>query len=355
MVINLKIITIVGARPQFIKAAPVSREIRKFHNEILVHTGQHYDDNMSKIFFDELNIPKPDYNLNIGSGTHGVQTGRMLIEIEKILFDIKPDMVIVYGDTNSTIAGALAASKLLIPVIHIEAGLRSYNMDMPEEQNRVLTDHISKYLFCPTDTAIKNLEKEGITKDVYNTGDVMYDAFLYNKYLIASKKGILKKLNIQKKGYLLATVHRAENTDNILNMRHIINAFNDCGKTIVFPIHPRTKKFIDKYNLRLNNNIIPIDPVGYLEMVELECNAVKIITDSGGVQKEAYFAKIPCITLRNETEWVETVEAGWNILSGTDKDKITNAIMYFNPVNEQKNYFGNGRASSNLVKIINNI
>lgn len=351
----MKIITVVGARPQFIKAAAVSNIIRKEHEEILIHTGQHYDENMSKIFFQELGIPKPEYNLEIGSGGHGDQTGKMLIELEKIYLKEKPDLVLVYGDTNSTLAGALCASKLLIPVAHVEAGLRSFNMSMPEEQNRILTDHISKLLFVPTDTASKNLTKEGIINGVYNVGDVMFDAVLHFKNLAKEKSNILEELNLKDKEYILTTIHRAENTNDINRLKNIIEALNESGRTIILPLHPRTKKYIADYGLEFNKNVTVIEPVGYLEMLALEMNAQKIVTDSGGVQKEAFFMKKPCITMRDETEWVETVENGWNIVVGTDKIKILDALLKFNAVNEQKPVFGDGNAANKILKLINNI
>lgn len=341
----MKIITVIGARPQFIKAAAVSNKLRKNHEEVLVHTGQHYDNNMSDIFFDELGIPKPNYNLNIGSGNHGYQTGNMLIELESLYLNEKPDLVLVYGDTNSTLAGALAASKLLIPVAHIEAGLRSFNMKMPEEQNRVLTDHISKYLFAPTDTAIKNLKNENITENVFNTGDVMFDAIKLFKEKALETSTVLIDNNISPNEYILSTIHRAENTNDINRLKNIINALNECEKNIVLPLHPRTHKFIKDYGLTINDNIKIIAPVGYLDMINLENNSQKIVTDSGGVQKEAYFLQKPCITMRDETEWIETVENGWNTIVGSNKEKILDAIINFNPKGEQKMAFGYGNAA----------
>ncbi|AEE95574.1 non-hydrolyzing UDP-N-acetylglucosamine 2-epimerase [Mahella australiensis] len=351
----MRIVTIIGARPQFIKAAPVSRAIRRCNEEILVHTGQHYDENMSEIFFHELDIPLPDYNLAIGSGSHGWQTGHMLIAIEDILLKSKPDAVLVYGDTNSTLAGALAASKLLIPLVHVEAGLRSFNKAMPEEQNRILTDHVSDMLLCPTQTAVANLAKEGIRQGVYNTGDVMYDAVLYNKDIARTKSDVLARLNLQSGGYILATVHRAENTDNKERLSAIIEAFNRCGERIVFPVHPRTLKYISEYGLALSGNIMVIEPVGYLDMLMLESNAAKIVTDSGGVQKEAYFLGIPCITLRRQTEWVETVSAGWNIIADSDERIILNAIRDFNPSSDRPPYFGDGHAAQKIAEILDGV
>lgn len=348
----MKIITVVGARPQFIKAAPVSRELRKSFDEIIVHTGQHYDDNMSKVFFEELGIPTPDYNLQIGSGSHGKMTGEMLIKLEEIYLKEKPDFVLVYGDTNSTLAGALAASKLLIPVIHVEAGLRSFNMTMPEEQNRILTDHISTLLLVPTEEAIRNLKNEGISSRVYNIGDVMYDAVMMFQDLAEDKKNMLDDIGIKEGQYILTTIHRAENTNDINRLREIIEALNECGKNIILPLHPRTEKFIRDYDLVLKDNIKVIKPVGYLEMLMLEKYAEKIVTDSGGVQKEAYFAGKPCITMRDETEWIETVKVGWNAIVGTDKNKILAAIRDFNPKDNRPNIFGNGDASQKIVKLM---
>ncbi|HBC95737.1 MAG TPA: UDP-N-acetylglucosamine 2-epimerase (non-hydrolyzing) [Clostridium sp.] len=348
----MKILTVVGARPQFIKAAAVSRVIRKHHREVLVHTGQHYDRNMSKVFFEELNIPEPDYNLGVGSGSHGRQTGTMLIKLEEVYEKEKPDLVLVYGDTNSTLAGALCASKLLIPVAHVEAGLRSFNMEMPEEQNRVLTDHISNILFVPTKSAEKNLKGEGIKKGIYNVGDVMFDAILDFKKLAENRSEIIRDLHLEGREYVLATIHRAENTNHIKRLGDIVSALNECGRTIVLPLHPRTKKYMSDYGLKFNKNVKVTDPVGYLEMINLEMNSQKIVTDSGGVQKEAFFMKKPCITLRDETEWVETVENGWNKIVGTDRKKILDAILNFTPSKKQENIFGDGKASVKIMKVL---
>jgi len=349
----MKIISIVGARPQFIKYAPVSRELKKTHDDILVHTGQHYDYEMSKLFFEQLNIPKPKYNLNVGSGSHGIQTGRMLIEIEKVLLKEKPDFVFVFGDTNSTLAGALASVKLHIPSGHIEAGLRSFDKYMPEEINRILTDHSSDILFVPTKTAVKNLNKENITDGVYLTGDVMFDALLYN-IKIAEKSKILEKMNVKSGQYLLVTIHRQSNTDNVNNLSNILEALSKVEEKIIFPIHPRTMRFIKNYKLqeKIKDNIEIIKPLGYIDFLFLEKNAKKIFTDSGGIQKEAYLLKVPCITLRNNTEWIETVEDNWNILVGFNREKILDAAKTFNPVNKQKKYFGNGKASFKIRVIL---
>lgn len=350
----MKILTVIGARPQFIKAATVSNKIRRNGNsEILVHTGQHYDNNMSDIFFEELGIPKPDYNLSIGSSNHGHQTGSMLIALEEIYLKEKPDMVLVYGDTNSTLAGALCASKLLIPVAHVEAGLRSFNKAMPEEQNRILTDHISDLLFTPTMTAVQNLASENVIKGVHNTGDVMYDAInLFKERAKEVSKTIIEDLDLTSNGYILSTIHRAENTNSIERLTSIIYALSNCGEKIILPLHPRTKKFINEYNLPIGDNIKIIDPVGYLETILLEENAKKIVTDSGGIQKEAYFLNTPCITMRDETEWVETVNNGWNVIVGSDSDKILDAIANFNPTGTPVAAFGNGDASSIITDII---
>jgi len=331
----MKIITIIGARPQFIKAAPFSEAFRKENTEILVHTGQHYDSNMSDIFFEELGIPKPNYNLEVGSGNHGEQTGRMLEKIEKIILKEMPDGVLVYGDTNSTLAGALAASKLHVPVFHIEAGLRSYNKRMPEEQNRVLTDHISDLLFCPTQTAVNNLKLEGLESGVINTGDIMYDAVMRNIAVSEEKFGnqvwLASLMNdnqeipdIKLKNYYLATIHRAENTDNSQKLQDVFMALSKMDKPVLMPLHPRTRKLLNELNIPTHNVII-VNPVGYLLMLFLTKNAYMVLTDSGGLQKESYFLKTPCTTLRDQTEWVETLSNDWNVLSQISVASIVNA------------------------------
>ena len=349
-----KIATIVGARPQFIKCAPVSHEIRKYFTEILIHTGQHYDKNMSQTFFEELNIPEPDYNLEIGSGNHGYQTGKMLIKIEKVLLDVKPDLVLIYGDTNSTLAGALAAAKLHIPVAHVEAGLRSFNRKMPEEINRIIADKLSKYLFVPTQTADNNLAIEGHTEGVYNVGDVMYDSFLFNMQK-AAKLDILDKLNIKPKKYILATIHRPQNTDDPGVLKELFSALQSLSELIIFPIHPRTRNLIKKFGITAKHeNLKLIDPVSYLEMIQIEKNAKVIITDSGGVQKEAYFAGVPCIVLRGETEWVELVEHGWADLIGNDFKKIPTKLKSLGSFQSSSvRIFGDGAASRKIVDILN--
>lgn len=349
----MKILTVIGARPQFIKAAAVSNIIRKQHQEILVHTGQHYDNNMSKVFFDELEIPKPDYNMAVGSGGHGFQTGTMLIKLEEIYMQEKPDLILVYGDTNSTLAGALCGSKMLIPVAHVEAGLRSFNMNMPEEQNRILTDHLSKYLFVPTASAEVNLNNEGIRNEVHNVGDVMFDGVLRFKNLAEKKSKLVEELGLSMNEYILTTIHRAENTNDIERLRNIIDALNESHEKVVLPLHPRTKKYIESYGLKFGENIKIIEPVGYLDMISLEMHSKKIVTDSGGVQKEAFFMHKPCVTMRDETEWIETVENGWNVVVGTDKVKILKAITEFMPKQKQENIFGDGTAAEKILNIIN--
>jgi len=350
----MDIFTIIGARPQFIKCAPVSAALRKAHDEFLVHTGQHYDDNLSHIFFDEMGIPKPDVNLEVGSGSHAVQTASMMTGLEPLMTEHSPDAVMIYGDTNSTVAGALVAAKLHLPVIHIEAGLRSFNTKMPEEINRIVADRLSKVLCCPTETAVENLEKEGIKNGVINTGDVMYDAVLMFKPL-SEKSKILKTLNVNPKEYNLVTIHRASNTDILENLLNILNGANDSGQLSIFPIHPRTKNIIKSNSINFDSfkNIKFIEPLGYLDFMKLASNAKTITTDSGGLQKEAYWHGVPCITVREETEWVETVESGWNCLIGPNKEKITDALKDFSPSGERPEYYGNGNANEKIVDAIN--
>ena len=350
----MKIVSIVGARPQFIKCAPVSRELRKAHDEILVHTGQHYDHGMSEVFFEELAIPKPDYNLGIGSGTHGRQTGAMLGAIEDVLEREEPDMVLVYGDTNSTLAGALAAAKMHVPVAHVEAGLRSFDRRMPEEINRVLTDHCSDLLFCPTKTAVENLAAEGITGGVHLVGDVMVDAMNYNRAVAEERSRILEAVGVRPGEYLVITVHRPSNTDSQENMVAILGALAEAGMPVVFPVHPRTRNYLGRYGLlaKMPENVQVTEPLGYLDMLHLMAHAAKILTDSGGVQKEAYMLGVPCITLRENTEWVETVEAGWNVLVGAGRKRIADAIHSFSPVSRQGNLFGDGDAGLRIRSIL---
>ena len=331
----MRVLTVVGARPQFIKAAVVSRAIPAFNaqaghrrqiQEVLTHTGQHYDDKMSAVFFEELAIPAPAHHLGVGSGPHGQQTGRMLERLEQVLESERPDLVLVYGDTNSTLAGSLAASKLRIPVAHVEAGLRSYNRAMPEEINRVITDKLSALLFCPTDRAVKNLSCEGIVTGVHLVGDVMYDSLLYNLAKADRRAGVLAELGLQQGQYGLATIHRAETTDRPETVTGILSALGRLGLPIVVPLHPRTRAVLDAAGVgHVCGPVRLIAPVAYHEMLILERHARLILTDSGGVQKEAFLLGVPCITLRNETEWVETVELGWNRLAGTDPEAIVMA------------------------------
>lgn len=354
----LKIASIVGARPQFIKCAQLSRLLRQRHQEVLIHTGQHYDQDLSEIFFDQLEIPKPDYHLDVGSGTHGEQTGRMLERVEEVLLQENPQVVLVYGDTNTTLAGALAAAKLWIPVVHVEAGLRSFNQRMPEEINRVLTDRLSALLVCPTETAVENLKKEGIDQGVHNTGDVMYDALLYNANRAEKISKISARLGIQPGSYYLVTIHRAHNTDDPENLRKILTGLEQLDLPAVFPIHPRTRKALRKLKRKLHSSI-PflhlIDPVSYLDMLLLEKNARKILTDSGGVQKEAYFLGVPCITLRDETEWVETLQGGWNSLVGTDPQAIGLALGKDPPQGSRPEAFGDGHAAEKIAALLDQL
>lgn len=350
----MKILTVVGARPQFVKAAAVSRILREEHTEVLVHTGQHYDERMSEVFFRELGIPEPDYNLEVGSAGHSVQTGEMLIRMEPIFEKEKPDWVMVYGDTNSTLAGALVASKLHIPVAHVEAGLRSFNREMPEEINRVLTDHVSQLLFCPAQKAVENLKLEGVTSGVHVVGDVMYDAVLRHSDTAEKKSSILKLLDLKPKQYLLATVHRASNVDDTAKLLNILETFAMLGETVVFPVHPRTRKAIESAGFSIGGNVKLVEPVGYLDMLWLEKNARMILTDSGGVQKEAYWFATPCATLREETEWVETVESGWNVVVGIERERILNTVRNFSVPDSRPNLFGDGDASQKIVRLLEN-
>jgi UDP-N-acetylglucosamine 2-epimerase len=342
----------VGARPQFIKAAPVSRALSSRFQEVLIHTGQHYDYGMSEIFFEQMQMRPPDFNLGVGGGSHGEQTGRMLIELEKVLAEVKPDCVLVYGDTNSTLAGALAAAKARVPLAHVEAGLRSYNRAMPEEVNRVLTDHVSDFLFCPTDAAIENLTKEGILKGVHQVGDVMYDALLHNLALARSHSQILSRLDLKKGSYGLATIHRAANTDDPQRMRSILAAFSSLAIKIIFPVHPRTQKMIREWGVTAGPNVLFIEPQGYFDILILEENADCILTDSGGMQKEAYWLGVRCITLRDETEWVETVSSGWNQLVGVDQSAICKAVETWRPVGERPLLYGDGHTSELIAELL---
>lgn len=347
----MKILTVIGARPQFVKAATVSRQIavRDGVTEVLVHTGQHYDANMSDIFFQELSIPRPDYHLGIGGRGHGAMTGRQLEAIEAVLLNERPDWVLVYGDTNSTLAGALAAAKLHIPVAHVEAGLRSFNRRMPEEINRVLTDHSAERLFAPTETAMRNLRHEGIpdARSIL-VGDVMLDASLFYRDQ-ARAPDWFSDLKLVPQGFGLATIHRAENTDDPTRLVGILNGLASSGTPIVLPLHPRTRQRIAENRLTIPSHLYVVEPVGYLEMVWLQSNCAFVATDSGGIQKEAYFFNKPCITLRDETEWVELVEAGWNTLAGTDAEAIAMAISNAKPGQSSRSLYGLGDAANKVV------
>ncbi len=351
----MKIVTIVGARPQFVKAAPVSKAIRRRHTEVLVHTGQHYDRALSDLFFEEMAIPRPDHELGVGSGSHGRQTGQMLIGIEEVLLAERPDWVLVYGDTNSTLAGALAAVKLGIPVAHVEAGLRSFNRAMPEEHNRILTDHCADLLLCPTPTAVDLLRGEGVTRGVHLVGDVMYDAALQFAEVARQRSTILAGLGLTPKGYALATLHRPYNTDDPERLREVLAALDALEMPVIFPLHPRTRsRLVDMGGNPQDGiqNTQYVPPVGYLDMLALEQDAALILTDSGGVQKEAYFFAVPCVTLRPETEWVETVAAGWNRLAWGDAAVVLEAARRPWPTEPPPPVFGDGRAAERIVALL---
>ncbi len=371
-----KILTIVGARPQIIKAAALSRAIKNNYShlieEIIIHTGQHYDENMSNVFFEELKISRPDYNLQIGSGSHAFQTAKMIMGIEEILLKEKPDFVVIYGDTNSTLAGAIACSKIRIPIVHIEAGLRSYNKNMPEEINRIMTDHVSAFLFSPTLTGIKNLEKEGFnlnafppfTSDnpgVFNVGDVMYDNSKYFAEISAENSNFLDLNSIVKNEYILCTIHRSNNTDDAGRLAEIFEFLLEvsASTTIILPLHPRTLKQAEKLLKAalwkaINRQLMILPPVSYLAMIELEKNASMIITDSGGVQKEAYFFTKPCIIIRSETEWVEIVENGAGILCNAQKQDLLKGYIHYreNPEIKFSNIYGDGNAASKILDML---
>jgi UDP-GlcNAc3NAcA epimerase len=356
----MKIVTVVGARPQFIKAAAVSRVIgtdpASRIEEVLVHTGQHYDKNMSKVFFEDLNIPQPRYNLEISGGTHGAMTGRMLEAVEKVLLEERPDWLLAYGDTNSTLAGALAAAKLHIPVAHVEAGLRSFNMRMPEEVNRILADRVSTLLFCPTATAVDNLSTEGVTRGVHNVGDVMYDVALFYRERAHQNSTILQRLCLEPGGFVLATCHRAENTDDPRRLESILSALAEIAEQlpVILPLHPRTHKLVRDYGLSQRLSGLRVtQPLPFLDMVALEQAAQVILTDSGGVQKEAFFYRVPCITLRDETEWVETIRLGWNRLAGSSKEEILAAYQGIQtPSSEAAQPYGGGDAANRIVSML---
>ena len=356
-IVKLKILTVIGARPQFIKASVVSAAIEKTAGleEKIIHTGQHFDANMSNIFFDQLGIPKPHHQLDINSGSHGAMTGRMLEAIEQICLEEKPDRLMVYGDTNSTLAGALAASKLHIPVAHIEAGLRSFNMRMPEEINRILTDQVSDILFCPTETAVKNLKNEGFDQkpiQVLNVGDVMQDSSMF--FAERAVKGEALK-DVPENNFIVATLHRAENTDDPARLKAIVDALNYIHKNIlpvILPLHPRTQKVVKSLGLQLE--MLVLEPVGYLEMIWLLKNCNAVVSDSGGVQKEAFFFKKPCITMRDQTEWVELIENGVNVLAGADTQKIIEftQAMLNKTIEDPFNLYGGGKASQNIANVL---
>jgi UDP-GlcNAc3NAcA epimerase len=349
----MKIVSVVGARPQFVKAAAVSRRLRERHEEILVHTGQHYDYEMSGIFFDGLDIPAPDVNLAVGSGSHAAQTGGMLVGIEKVLRVERPHWLLIYGDTNSTLAGALSASKLGVRVAHVEAGLRSFNRSMPEEVNRVIADHLSTLLLCPSDTAVRNLKAEGISQGVHLVGDVMLDVLTWARQQIAAKpRTVLNRLGLTERGFFLATVHRSENTDDAARLAGILSGFNALDEPIVFPVHPRARKALSSTDCELRPHIQLIDPVGYLDMVALTSSARMVLTDSGGLQKEAYWLGTPCVTLRDETEWVETVQAQWNVLVGSDAGRIVAAVRTFVPPAVRPEMYGDSMASARSVDLL---
>jgi UDP-GlcNAc3NAcA epimerase len=382
----MKVVTIVGARPQFIKAAAVSRAIAEYNknrthisplvDEVIIHTGQHYDENMSDIFFDELQIPLPNYQLETREFTHGAMIGRMIERIEKVLICERPDVVLVYGDTNTTLAGAVTSAKLNIPVAHVEAGLRSFNRKMPEEINRVLTDHVSTILFCPTETAVSNLKREGfaniispsiIEREKYylnsnspiilKVGDVMYDSLLFYSDEAEKRSNVLSKFGLKKKNYALATIHRAENTDNLVRLRDIIESLVTISKDlkVIWPVHPRNEQTLNQLAINFNHDhFIKIKPQGYLDFLQLERNSRIVLTDSGGVQKEAYLLGVPCITLREETEWIETVQNGMNILVGANRESIEKAYLSLNGMNTHSDtrHFGNGSSSKDIVNIL---
>ncbi|MBN2813186.1 MAG: UDP-N-acetylglucosamine 2-epimerase (non-hydrolyzing) [Bacteroidales bacterium] len=355
-----KIVTVIGARPQFVKAAAVSRVIQKTGGlrEVIVHTGQHFDENMSSVFFREMEIPEPDYNLQINSLSHGAMTGRMLEKIEEVLLRERPDYLMVYGDTNSTVAGALAAKKLAIKVVHVEAGLRSFNMQMPEEINRILTDRISDLLFCPTENAVQNLLNEGFPNfkcQIHQVGDVMYDTALYYGSKSSESSAIISSMNLRKNGFVLCTIHRQENTDNLLNLKSIVQALNTIHHEapVVLPLHPRTRKIMKQQGIKLEFE--PIDPVGYFDMLELLKNCHLVMTDSGGMQKEAYFFDKFCITLREETEWTELVENGYNYLSGANTSSIISLYQKIqaNPAFlNKKPLYGDGKTAEKIVNYL---
>ncbi len=353
----MKLVTIVGARPQFIKAGPFSRAVRARHTEILVHTGQHYDPQLSDVFFEELSLPRPDYHLGVGSGTHGRQTGQILERVEEVLRKERPDAVVIYGDTNSTLAGALAAAKLGIPVAHIEAGLRSFVRDMPEEINRIVADRISTWLFAPTQNAMENLQREGVevaegSGIAYLTGDIMFDALRQNAELAQERSRAVENMHLTPGGYVLATIHRAANTDDVAKLGEIFDALALLREPVIVPLHPRTKAALLGTDIEVESPVRIVDPVGYLDMLQLQRNARMVLTDSGGVQKEAYLLGVPCVTMRDETEWVETLVDQWNVLAGADCERILRAARRPHPTGTPPAVFGDGHAAEKMVAIL---
>lgn len=346
----MKILSVVGARPELVQAAPVSVALRKHHQEILVHTGQHYDYSMSRIFLQELDLPEPDVNLGVGSGSHGEQTGELLRRLEAVMLAERPDWVVVRGDTNSTLAGGLAASKLGIPLAHIESGARSFDRSMPEEINRVVVDHISDLLFCIASSGVDNLRDEGITQNVHYVGDVMCDALRQHLPVARRDSRILAQLGLTPGRYVLATVHRAANTDDRARLRGIVAALNAIDEIVVFPVHPRTRLALERHGLRLAAGVRAIDPVGYRDMLALESGARSIITDSGGVTRESYLLGVPCITLRAETEHIETVHLGWNKLVDANPARILDAVRTFRPTGARPPIFGDGNAAELIAE-----
>jgi UDP-N-acetylglucosamine 2-epimerase (non-hydrolysing) len=348
----MNVVSVVGARPQFIKAFAVSRELRPQHDEVMIHTGQHYDDEMSDVFFKDLGMPEPDYNLGVGSDSHGGQTAAMLSGIEEILEDESPDAVLLYGDTNSTLAGAIASAKMDPVVGHVEAGLRSYNREMPEEINRVLTDHASDLLFTPSELAVETLKEEGIIDGVHLVGDVMYDAILWARDVAQKESDILNTLEPDSGKFILSTVHRAKNTDNRDQLEAILDGLTNAPLPVVLPVHPRTEKRLQEYGFweRATRELEVIDPVGYLDFVRLLDASERVATDSGGVQKEAFYLDTPCVTMRDETEWVETVESGWNTLVGARTAEIQRELRTASPQEEPSSPYGDGDAATNIVE-----
>lgn len=349
----MRILSVVGARPEFIQAMPVSHAISKHHQEILVHTGQHYDYKMSQKFFDELDIPVPDYNLGVGSASQSRQTAEIMIQLEEVMLQEKPDFVVMRGDTNSSLAAALVAAKVGIPFAHIESGERSFNREMPEELNRLVADRLANLHFCVSQAAVTNLLAEGIQDTVHFVGDVMLDALLHSLPIARKRSTILDQLGVEPRKYALVTIHRPANTDNPKRLKQIIKALNSTSETIIMPIHPRTKLALSSIKVNLNDNIQVIEPMGYFDMLVLEENARIIATDSGGVQREAYYLEIPCLTLRDESEWVDTIATGWNILVGADQKKILKNWFDFKPPAEHPKIYGKGNASQLIVDIIN--